>query len=75
MFRFQNKPLEDLAPVMKRWFGLKMSFSSNSIARQLFTYDLNKDIPVTDFLDGLCLEAGLDYKIYDGTIHFSAQKQ
>jgi len=75
IFRFQNKPLEDIIPVMKRWFGLKVSFANPGMADQLISGDLDKDKPVTDFLNDICREKGLDYKIYDGTIHFTVRKQ
>jgi hypothetical protein len=75
IFRFQNKPLEDIIPVMKRWFGLKVSFAKPGMADQLISGDLDKDKPIADFLNDICREKGLDYKIYDGTIHFTVQKQ
>ncbi|PSL19553.1 FecR family protein [Chitinophaga ginsengisoli] len=75
IFRFQNKPLDNIIPVMKRWFGLKVSFATPGMADQLISGDLDKDKPVTDFLNDICREKGLDYKIYDGTIHFTVQKQ
>ncbi|SHN43393.1 FecR family protein [Chitinophaga sp. CF418] len=75
IFRFQNKPLEDIIPVMKRWFGLKVSFAAPGMADLLISGDLDKDKPVADFLNAICRERGLDCKIYDGTIHFTVQKQ
>lgn len=75
IFRFHNKPLEDIIPVMKRWFGLKVSFATSSMAGLLISGDLDKDKPLTVFLNEVCWEKGLDYKIYDGTIHFTAHKQ
>jgi hypothetical protein len=75
IFRFHNKPLEDIIPVMKRWFGLKVSFSSANMAAMPISGDLDKDKPVVDFLNEVCWEKGLDFKIYDGTIHFTVHKQ
>lgn len=75
IFRFQNKPLEDIIPVMKRWFGLKVSFATTGIADRHFTGDLDKDKPVSEFLTTICEGLGLDFKIYDGTIHFTLKKQ
>ncbi|MBW8688381.1 FecR family protein [Chitinophaga rhizophila] len=75
IFRFHNKTLEEVAPVLKRWFGLKVAFAANSIAGIHFSGDLDKDKAVNLFLDELCWEKGLDYKIYDGTIHFSMRKE
>jgi ferric-dicitrate binding protein FerR (iron transport regulator) len=74
IFRFHNKPLGEIVPVMKRWFGLKVAFVATGIADVLFSGDLDKDKPVNEFLDELCWEKGLDYKIHDGTVHFSTQK-
>ncbi|PWV44749.1 FecR family protein [Chitinophaga sp. S165] len=75
IFRFHDKPLEDIIPVMNRWFGLKVSFASASMAAILISGDLDKDKPVTEFLNELCWENGLDFKIYDGTIHFTVHKK
>jgi ferric-dicitrate binding protein FerR (iron transport regulator) len=75
IFRFHNKPLEDIIPVMKRWFGLKVSFATPSMADLLVSGDLDKDKPVADFLNAICQEKGLDFKIYDGTIHFTVPKK
>lgn len=70
IFRYVNKPLEDLAPVMMRWFGLKLKFSVPAIAKQTFTGELDKDKPVDEFLTDVCKELKLEYKIYGGTIYF-----
>ncbi|QHS62258.1 FecR family protein [Chitinophaga agri] len=74
IFRFHNKPLEEIVPVLKRWFGLKVIFTSSAIANIQFTGDLEKEKSITNFLDELCWEKKLDYKIYDGTVHFTLQK-
>ncbi|TWV88666.1 FecR family protein [Chitinophaga pinensis] len=74
IFRFHNKPLEEVIPVLKRWFGLKVAFTAAGIADIHFSGDLDKDKPVSDFLNELCWEKGLEYKIYDGTVHFSKPK-
>lgn len=74
IYRFRNKPLEVLAPIMMRWFGLRLQFATPAIARQTFSGELDKDRQVKIFLEEICLEAGLDYQIYDGVVHFTAQK-
>jgi hypothetical protein len=75
VLRFHNKPLEDIVPVMKHWFGLDVTFATASMAGMLFSGDLSKDKSVTDFLNELCWELALEYSIYDGMIYFSTQKQ
>lgn len=74
IYRFRKKPLAELGPVMMRWFGLKLEFASPSIARQTFSGELDKDQSVKVFLEEICLETGLDYQIYDGTVHFAIKK-
>jgi len=75
IFRFHNKPLQELVPVLKRWFGLKVLFTDAGLSETLFSGDLDKDKPVIDFLNELCQDKTLDYKLYDGTVHFSRRKK
>jgi hypothetical protein len=74
MYRFVNKPLEDIGPVMMRWFGLKIDFSIPALSHHLFSANLDKDKPLTTFLNEICSGPDIDYKVYDGTIHFSMRK-
>ncbi|KAA2245772.1 DUF4974 domain-containing protein [Chitinophaga agrisoli] len=74
MYRFRNKELQELAPVIQRWFGLKLAFDRQSMAALPYTGCLEKDKPVTDFLDQLCNTLKLEYHIYDNTVHFNAKK-
>jgi transmembrane sensor len=71
IFRYVDRPLDDLAPVMMRWFGLRLQFENKAMARQTFTGDLEKDKPVDEFLSALCKERHLDFHIYGGTVYFS----
>jgi transmembrane sensor len=74
MYRFVNKPLEDIGPVMMRWFGLKLDFSTPALSHRLFTANLDKDKPLATFLNEICSGLDMDNKVYDGTIHFSPRK-
>ena len=75
VYRFRNQELEQLEPVITRWFGLKLAFDRQSMAAMLYSGSLEKERPVTEFLDALCKELKLEYRIYDNTIHFSNAKQ
>ena len=72
VFRFMNKPLEDIGPVLMRWFGMKLDFATPALAQRIFSGDLEKDKPLSGFLNDICKRLDLDYKMYDGTVHFIA---
>lgn len=75
VYRFRNRPLEELRPVLQRWFGLKLDFSAApSLTNTHFSGSLEKDKKVDDFLDEICKQLKLDYQIYDNTIHFLIKK-
>ncbi|SEW17945.1 FecR family protein [Chitinophaga sp. YR573] len=74
MYRFVNKPLEDIGPVIMRWFGLKLDFSTPALSHHLFSANLDKDKPLSTFLNEISSESDIDYKVYDETIHFSIRK-
>lgn len=72
VYRFRNRPIEELRPVLLRWFGLKLDFSAApSAVNAHFSGSLEKDKKVNDFLDEICKQLKLDYQIYDNTIHFA----
>lgn len=74
IYRFVNKPLEDISPVVLRWFGLKVDFATPLMANRSFSASLDKDKPLIGFLNEVCDGLDYDYKVYDGTIHFTLHK-
>ncbi|RFM31334.1 FecR family protein [Chitinophaga silvisoli] len=75
VYRFRNRPMEELRPVLQRWFGLKLDFSAApSFQNTHFSGSLEKDKKVEDFLDEICKQLKLDYQIYDNTVHFMVKK-
>ncbi|GAA0536272.1 FecR family protein [Chitinophaga japonensis] len=74
IYRFRNKNLQELEPVIQRWFGLKLDFERQSMAALQYSGCLEKDKPLTDFLDQLASTLRIDYHIYDNTIHFNMKK-
>jgi hypothetical protein len=74
IYRFVNKPLEDISPVVLRWFGLKVDFATPLMAHRSFSASLDKDKPLISFLNEVCEGLDFDYKVYDGTIHFTLHK-
>jgi len=74
IYRFNKTHLADLQPVIQRWFGLKLAFEPQSIANMEYSGCLEKDKPLTDFLNPVAGTLKLDYRIYDNTIHFYTKK-
>jgi transmembrane sensor len=74
IYRFRNTRLADLQPVIQRWFGLKLAFEPQSIAGAEYSGCLEKNKPLSGFLDQLANVLRLDYRIYDNTIHFNTRK-
>jgi hypothetical protein len=74
IYHFRGTRLADLQPVIQRWFGLKLAFDPQSIAGVEYSGCLEKNKPLSAFLDQLANMLRLDYRIYDNTIHFNARK-
>jgi hypothetical protein len=75
IYRFRNKNLRELEPVIQRWFGLKLAFDKQSMANMQYTGCLEKDKPVQDFLEQMANKLNIEYHIYDNTIHFNAKNK
>jgi ferric-dicitrate binding protein FerR (iron transport regulator) len=73
IYRFRNKHLQELEPVIQRWFGLKLAFDRQSMAVLQYSGCLEKDKPLQDFLEQLATSLNIEYRIYDNTIHFHAR--
>lgn len=73
IYRFRNKNLQELEPVIQRWFGLKLAFDRQSMASLMYSGCLEKDKPLQDFLEQLSSTLNIEYRIYDNTIHFHAR--
>jgi hypothetical protein len=73
IYRFRNKNLQELEPVIQRWFGLKLAFDKQSMAAMQYSGCLEKDKPLQYFLEQLSTSLNIEYRIYDNTIHFHAR--
>lgn len=74
IYRFRNKNLQELEPVIQRWFGLKLAFDKQPMATMQYSGCLEKDKPLANFLEQLSATLNIEYRIYDNTIHFNARK-
>lgn len=73
IFQFDNTRLRDLAPVIKRWFGIKVVFDDPSLADAPFTGVLDKHHDLPFFLRNLKnTGVGIDYYYDQETLHLKA---
>lgn len=73
VFQFDNTRLGDLAPVIKRWFGVKVVFDDPALASSLFTGVLDKHHELDFFLKNL-KNTGfeLEYYFSGETLHLKS---
>jgi ferric-dicitrate binding protein FerR (iron transport regulator) len=71
VFYFSNTTLAEIARVLPRWFGMPVVMDNTRIASETFTGSLERNQPVTVFLDNLKSTTAVDY-YFDkkGTLHF-----
>ena len=73
IFQFDNTKLADLAPVIERWFGIKVVFDDPSLASSPFTGILDKHHDLAFFLKNLKNTGfGIDYYFSGETLHFKS---
>ncbi|ASZ11696.1 FecR domain-containing protein [Chitinophaga pendula] len=74
IYAFKNKTLKELAPVMERWYGMKMIIDATPLLTQTFTGSIEREKPLDIFLRSLRETTTLDYYILGSTIHFKIKE-
>src|ERR1044072_1082075 len=73
IFQFDNTKLEDLAPVIERWFGIEVVFDDPALASSPFTGILDKHHDLAFFLKNLKNTGfSIDYYFSGETLHFKS---
>lgn len=73
VFQFDNTRLADLAPVIERWFGIKVIFDDPALADSPFTGILDKHHDLAFFLKNLKNTGfSIDYYFSGETLHFKS---
>jgi len=71
MYYFTDVPLEDIIKVMPRWYGIHVVIDNKRLNRQMFTGGMDRNKPLSVFLDNLKRMIDIDYYIDDdGVLHF-----
>lgn len=53
MYYFDEAPLSEIAPVVERWYGIKIQVDNPALTQKVFAGALNKHEPIEDFIDNL----------------------
>lgn len=68
---FSNATLADISKVLPRWFGVPVQMDNNKIANETFKGRIDRNLPITTFLDDLKSTTTVDYYFdQDGVLHF-----
>jgi len=67
---FHNQALSDIAPVISRWFDVKVAWESPSIAQQTFTGEIDRRLPLAVVLNNLQLSSGIKAELKNGILTF-----
>lgn len=71
IYYFQKATLNEIANVVKRWYGDKLIFDDLAVSSSRFTGAMFKEEPLKDFLDNLSLTSNIRYNTDKGVIHLS----
>lgn len=67
---FYNATLGDIAPVLARWYGVKVRFVNQELTTRPFSGSIDKSQPLQDFIDNLQSVAGIQPYIRRGVLYF-----
>ncbi len=74
MFIFEASGLDELSPVLARWYGIKTQLDNPTLANKKFFGVLDKNRPLNSFLDDLKSISDMNYYFDNkGVLHFTTQ--
>ncbi|SEA77271.1 FecR family protein [Pedobacter hartonius] len=71
VYNFHATPLQDIAPIVERWFDVKVHFASSSVAALKFTGIIDKGQSLQVFLHNLKATADINAVVEQGQMTFS----
>lgn len=72
-YAYYNKPLGTLDAVLFHWYGKQLLFEDPLLANKMLTGVIERDQPVTDFLESLDKTSGITYRITDDKIYLRSK--
>lgn len=71
-YAYYNQSLGSLDAVIRRWYGKTLVFEDPALIHKMLTGVIERDHPVTEFLDGLKKTSGIAYNITAEKIYLSS---
>ncbi|WP_343693049.1 FecR domain-containing protein [Chitinophaga sp.] len=71
-YTYYNQSLSSLDAVIRRWYGKTLIFEDTALAHKMLTGVIERDHPVTEFLDGLKKTSRIAYHITAEKIYLSS---
>lgn len=72
-YAYYNKPLGTLDAVLFHWYGKQLLFEDPLLANKMLTGVIEREQPVTDFLESLDKTSGITYRITDDKIYLRSK--
>lgn len=72
-YAYYNKPLGTLDAVIFHWYGKQLLFEDPLLANKMLTGVIERNQPVTDFLESLDKTSGITYRITDDKIYLRSK--
>lgn len=70
-YNYNNESLAALDGVILHWYGKQLLFDKMTLANKKLTGIIERDKPLTDFLDGLGKTSGLSYRVSGDKIYLT----
>ncbi|SHN07094.1 FecR family protein [Chitinophaga sp. CF418] len=70
---YYNKPLGTLDAILLHWYGKQLFFEDPLLANKMLTGVIERNQPVTDFLESLDKTSGITYRITDDKIYLRSK--
>jgi transmembrane sensor len=70
-YNYYNESLGELDAVILHWYGKQLLFDNATLAARKITGIIERDKPLTEFLDGLGRTSGLAYEIDNDKVYLS----
>jgi len=67
---FHNQRLAEIAPVISRWFDVKVAWEKEAVAEQTFTGEIDRKLPLAVVISNLQLSSGIKATIINGVLTF-----
>jgi len=71
-YTYYNQSLSSLEAVIRHWYGKTLVFEDTALIHKMLTGVIERDHPITEFLDGLKKTSGIAYNITAEKIYLSS---